>query len=71
MDITRLSEFLSIDFEAKDYTTLGGFMMERLGKIPEEGDIVDYLTYKFEVIDMDGKRVDKVLIEKLNNLDTA
>ena len=71
MDITRLSEFLSIDFEAKDYTTLGGFMMERLGKIPEEGDIVDYLTYKFEVIDMDGKRVDKVLIEKLNNVDAA
>ena len=71
MDITRLSEFLSIDFEAKDYTTLGGFMMERLGKIPEEGDIVDYLAYKFEVIDMDGKRVDKVLIEKLNNVDAA
>jgi len=71
MDITRLSEFLLIEFEAKDYTTLGGFMMERLGKIPEEGDIVDYLKYKFEVIDMDGKRVDKVLIEKLNNEDAA
>ena len=41
MDITRLSEFLSIDFEAKDYTTLGGFIMERLGKIPEEGEIVE------------------------------
>ena len=71
MDITRLSEFLSIDFEAKDYTTLGGFIMERLGKIPEEGDIVDYLNHKFEVMDMDGKRVDKVLIEKLNNVHTA
>ncbi len=49
MDITRLSEFLSIDFEAKDYTTLGGFMMERLGKIPEEGDIVDYLNINLKL----------------------
>ena len=40
--------------------------MKQLGKIPEVGDIVNYNLHKFEVVDMNGKRVDKVLIEKLD-----
>lgn len=68
IEIKKLSELLFIEFTAKDYTTLGGFLMKRLGKIPEVGDIVTYSIYKFEVMDMDGKRVDKVLIEKLDSV---
>jgi putative hemolysin len=44
------------------FKTLAGFVLHVLGKIPKEGDSFIYKEYKFEVIDMDGKRIDKVLI---------
>jgi putative hemolysin len=45
------------------YETLGGFMMWCLGRIPAPGDIVNWDDVRFEVTDMDGLRVDKVLVE--------
>ena len=51
--------------EAEDldkYQTLGGFLMGRIGRIPEEGDAVEWGDWRFEVVDMDRRRVDKVLV---------
>jgi putative hemolysin len=44
------------------FQTLGGFMMTMLDHIPEAGDSIDVLSLRFEVMDMDGRRVDKVLV---------
>jgi putative hemolysin len=44
------------------YQTLGGFVMMRLGRIPAAGDHFDWHGLRFEVVDMDGYRVDKVLV---------
>lgn len=44
------------------YRTLAGFMVYSLGHIPESGESVSWNGYRFEVLDMDGKRVDKVLL---------
>jgi putative hemolysin len=44
------------------YQTLGGFVMMRLGRIPSAGDHFDWHGLRFEVVDMDGYRVDKVLV---------
>lgn len=46
------------------YHTLGGLIMTHLGRIPVTGDYFDWHGYRFEVVDMDGRRVDKVLIAK-------
>lgn len=46
------------------FTTLGGLAMFLLDKVPVEGDTFDFSDYKFEVIDMDNSRVDKLLISK-------
>jgi putative hemolysin len=43
-------------------TTMGGFVLERLGRVPKAGDKIRYGGYVFEVVDMDGRRVDKLLI---------
>lgn len=43
------------------YQTLGGFIMSYLGRIPGAGDHFDWQGLQFEVVDMDGLRVDKVL----------
>jgi putative hemolysin len=44
------------------YDTLGGFLMLLLERIPREGDQVEWDRIQFEVVDMDGLRVDKVLL---------
>lgn len=43
-------------------TTMGGFILDRLGRVPKAGDKVSYAGYVFEVVEMDGRRVDKLLI---------
>lgn len=45
-----------------DYQTLGGFVMARLKRIPTVTDIIEVDGFRLEVVDMDGRRVDKVLI---------
>jgi len=44
------------------FTTISGFLMRKLGRIPKEGDRVEALGLVFEVIDMDNHRLDKVLV---------
>jgi putative hemolysin len=45
-----------------NFHTLGGFVMHSLGHIPESGQHFTYQELRFEVVDMDGTRVDKVLV---------
>jgi len=47
------------------YQTLGGFMMNQFGHIPGSGQHFEFDGFKFEVMDMDGHRVDKVLVSRL------
>ena len=47
------------------YQTMGGFMMTHLEKIPATGDKFEWGGYRFEVVDMDERRVDKVLVAPL------
>lgn len=44
------------------YQTIAGFVLHRLGRIPKSGDYADWGNFRFEVVDMDGYRIDKVLI---------
>ena len=48
-----------------DYETLGGFVMTSLGRIPNAADQFEWEGLRFEVVDMDGRRVDKVLVTTL------
>ncbi|MFH1907524.1 MAG: hemolysin family protein [Chloroflexota bacterium] len=48
-----------------EYETLGGFMMLHLGRIPLAGDKFEWGGLRFEVMDMDGNRVDKLLVTTL------
>lgn len=47
--------------DANLYTSLGGFVMARLGHVPSVGEVFDWGNLRFEVLDMDGNRVDRVL----------
>jgi len=51
-----------LDDEGEPFHTLAGFVMHRMGKVPATGDFFDAFDRRFEVIDMDGNRIDRVLI---------
>jgi len=48
-----------------EYETLSGFVMVSLGQVPQTADHFEWNGLRFEVIDMDGRRVDKVLVTTL------
>jgi putative hemolysin len=50
------------DEERGRYNTLAGMIMLLLGRLPATGDVVEWDRWRFEVVDLDGKRVDKVLV---------
>jgi putative hemolysin len=50
--------------EEADYQTLGGFIVTHLGRIPAAGDYFEWAGWRFEVMDMDRQRVDKVLVTR-------
>lgn len=47
------------------YNTLSGMVMLLLGRLPHTGDVVDWTAWRFEIVDMDGRRIDKVLAVRL------
>ncbi|GJE29468.1 hypothetical protein LKMONMHP_4349 [Methylobacterium organophilum] len=67
--ISAADAFDRLDFSEKprsdDFSTLAGFVIVRLGRIPTEGDAVEAEGWRLEVVDMDGRRIDKVLAQRL------
>ena len=51
--------------ERYEYRTVGGYVYTRLGRVPRTGDHFEADGFRVEVVDMDGNRVDKVLIAEL------
>ena len=53
--------------ERRDYATIGEFVASRLGHTPREGETFDEQGCRIEVLDMDGPRVDKLLVMPLGS----
>lgn len=49
-------------YETVHFHTLAGFMIHMLKKLPQEGDVMTWRQFRFEVVDMDFRRIDKLLI---------
>jgi len=52
-------------FVHSDYSTLAGLVLHRLGRVPQVGESVTYNGFRLEVIDLDGRRIDKVLVDRV------
>ncbi|HEX2969839.1 MAG TPA: hemolysin family protein [Bacteroidales bacterium] len=57
------------DFEKIDYSTVAGFVLFNIKKIPRVGDKFEHGAYTIEIVDIDGKRIDKILIRKKETQD--
>ncbi|MDR0700352.1 MAG: hemolysin family protein [Tannerella sp.] len=53
-------------YEENDYNTLSGLILEVLERVPKTGDTFSWMNFDFEIVDMDGARIDKVLVRKKN-----
>ena len=62
--LVDLNEHLGIHLQSDYCETIGGYMAEKLGRIPEEGDCISAEGYNFSVLKMDDKRVAKIRLTK-------
>jgi putative hemolysin len=69
IDIDQLERLLNRrDLKSnEDYHTLAGFLLWELGHLPKVGEHFDWKNLRFEVVDMDGRRIDRVLISRLTD----
>ncbi|MGA7267832.1 MAG: transporter associated domain-containing protein, partial [Aestuariivirga sp.] len=51
--------------ERRDYQTMAGFVLDHLGHLPVLGEAVEHRGYRFEVVDLDGRRIDMVMVQKI------
>lgn len=65
MPADEMAERLGITLpESRNYDTLAGFILAATGKLPSVGEVIPIADWIFEVVDLDGRRIDKVLAAK-------
>lgn len=52
-------------YSEHDYNTLSGLILEVLERVPKTGEKLTWMNFEFEIVDMDGARIDKVLVKKI------
>ena len=66
MQADEMADQLGIDLpENRDYETVAGYVLAHMHHLPATGECVDAQGWRFEVVDLDGRRIDKVLASRL------
>jgi putative hemolysin len=66
MPVDEMSDQLGINLpRTRDYETVAGLIIDKLHHLPATGEYIETLGWRFEVVDLDGRRIDKVLARKL------
>jgi putative hemolysin len=66
MQADEMADQLGIDLpENRDYETVAGYVLSHMHHLPGTGESVDAQGWRFEVVDLDGRRIDKVLASRL------
>jgi putative hemolysin len=60
--LTHFDKTIWINEGENEFDTLAGFILHELKRIPATGDTFEWRGFRFEIIDMDGQRIDKVLV---------
>lgn len=69
MPVDEMAEELGLVLPVdRGYQTVAGFVLAQLGHLPATGERVDALAWRFEVVDMDGRRIDKVIAARITGL---
>ena len=60
--LTRFDKTIWINEGENQFDTLAGFILHELKRIPKPGDTFEWRGFTFEIVDMDGQRIDKVIV---------
>jgi CBS domain containing-hemolysin-like protein len=63
MEVDQIGELLSLILPEGDYETLGGFLLERFGHIPQPGEVLHFENVIFTVLSSDERSIGRVKIE--------
>ncbi|MFZ1680196.1 MAG: hemolysin family protein [Rhizobiaceae bacterium] len=67
MPVDEMADMLYLKLPARrGYDTVAGFVLDAFQRLPETGDRIDAAGWRFEVVDMDGRRIDKVLASRVD-----
>lgn len=66
VEIDRLADDYGIDLPEGDYETIAGLILDRLERIPHQGQVITIDTYRIQVLQATSKKIVKVKIHKLN-----
>lgn len=61
--LTKFDKTIWINEGENEFDTLAGFILHELKRIPSTGDTFEWRGFDFEIVDMDGQRIDKVLVK--------
>ena len=64
-EIDEVNELLGSNIQTRDFNTIGGFVFGLFGRMPRVGEQLRYKDLKFEVLELDGRKIDKIKITKL------
>ena len=64
INIHDLNELLEVELPSDGFETLGGFMFNQMGKVPEEGEEIEYDDLTFIIKEVSRQRISKVQIQK-------
>ena len=68
MPADQLADILGLTLpEDREYATAAGYVLSVLKKLPHEGEAFDEEGWRIEVVDMDGRRIDKLLVQRLRS----
>lgn len=68
MPADEMADVLGIELpENRDYETVAGYMLSHLAHLPATGESVEVDGWRFEVVDMDGRRIDKIIAARLSD----
>jgi len=48
----------------RDFETVAGFVIDTMGTLPDVGDVITHAGWRIEVVDLDGRRIDKILVTR-------
>ncbi len=70
MPADEMADHLGFTLPAeRGYTTLAGFLLTQLTHLPKTGECIETMGWRFEILDLDGRRIDKVMASRVAPLD--
>jgi CBS domain containing-hemolysin-like protein len=64
VEVEEMEEIFDLELAKDDFITVGGLVTHALGRLPAKGEILDINGLKFEILDIDQKKIKKIRIRK-------